>query len=220
MIDPSDPFQRQNGGNKKWPHGWPAWKRRDSAWLFTTLGAVALVVFFAYPSLAQHGWRQRIGILLMLFAVTFALSILIFAIECGARAVEKALAFDGVFAQIVRIAQERDRARGAVRQYASMGTPYEVDRVILHDSKYYVALRKKPGPALPDGTIFVVMDITDGSIMGRFRVTETKKLAYLAIAVGDIDALWAGYIHSKNSVECSPPPNTAAFVFPEQEAAK
>lgn len=182
MSDPSSNVADRVSEYKARARGWPAWKKRDAGWLLTALGALIAAALFLNPSLAGSDWRGRLAAFLLICAATLLLAMVIQALKLATRALDKLRAFDELCLALEQTERERDAARGAVLRYASIWTPYEIDRVMLHKESYYIAVRRKRGRVLPAGTVFAVIDMTDGSIMGRFRTSDVRKLEYHAVA--------------------------------------
>jgi hypothetical protein len=98
--------------------------------------------------------------------------------------------------------QERQNTRGL-----------KIDHSYYYDSVAYIALNRKSGFSCAVGDILTVVDQTNGKHLGDFEITELRSRLYIARAVGEIDALWKGYIVQTGATHSAPPPDSLAIRF-------
>jgi hypothetical protein len=91
----------------------------------------------------------------------------------------------------------------------------EIEKVQYFKKHLGLLLKKRRGLNLEVGNEVRVIDMTDGSVMGVFEISEARRTHYIAKSSGSIDAVWLGYIHGTGDGESYAPPNTAAISFPK-----
>ena len=94
---------------------------------------------------------------------------------------------------------------------------FKIEHAYLYNSVAYIALNKKPGFTADPGDILTVVDQSNGKHLGDFEVTELKPKHYIARALGDIDALWMGYIVQNGASPSAPPPESLAIKFQKND---
>ena len=116
------------------------------------------------------------------------------------------------------LAEQNAVLRDALLRYARDQTEYTIEEVKVDKGDVYLVLAKPAGRPLQEGRHLTVIDRTDGAALGLFAISEAKRNVYYVRQVGNIDAVWNGYLQLQaTGVVIRPPPNAAAFLMPEQE---
>jgi hypothetical protein len=193
---------------------WPRWNWRESSWWLTTAGAAGGFAVLLIPSLTTADLRTRIiAATVAVVALPLILLVIIHLIRTASVAVRRAAAFPELTETVQTTSEQLVRARSAVTALAADRPElprFEIYRVLNHGSTVTIAVTKSRRK-LDVGDILVVVDTTDGVVLGDFQVSEIRSDVYRTTAL-TIDPLWAGSVIQSHQPETLPPPGVVALL--------
>jgi hypothetical protein len=113
--------------------------------------------------------------------------------------------------------EEANAAISNLVQVINHAIKFEVKNVLLYKECLYVELEKNQDGELAHGDKIVIVDTTDGRVMGQFEITEIKAREYRAKSMGSVDSLWLGFVRLKGDGSYPVPPDTIALQIPMEE---
>lgn len=171
---------------------WPA-----AGWWATSASTLLAVALLVFPSITNLPPVTRILIavaLVLLFPLALAV------LPCVSRAaltfVRRGRHFSRHVLEIAllkeRLVQTESALNALVREREGRRM-YEIDHCYAYGHRAFIALRRKPGPALPEGARIMVVDMQNYALMGRFVVRKVNQ-HYECEQEEYMDALWRGHV--------------------------
>ncbi|MCI0488132.1 MAG: hypothetical protein L0229_16210 [Blastocatellia bacterium] len=190
-------------------------------WL-TAVGALIGILLLVVPSLVKQVLWIRLFVAIICSTLPLLIFVFIHSVKVLFVALERLRHYDYLYEAYEKATEEVQRAQEMIlyllRELTS-GRRFEIEKVLYYDQEVYIIVGKKRGKGrkLEVGNNLIVMNLWNGTIMGKFEVSEVRQKDYRARNTGYISPVWLGYIHKSGASESSPPPDTAAIYIETRE---
>lgn len=199
---------------------WPKWTWRGSNWWIGVAGL--LVSFFAvvFPQITQFDLMARVGFVLALTVVITLLILLANHLRKLSGVLYKRVkGYPPLHLAWRETDETLTRAKQVVQQLVDRWEKeylFERMSVQFDREKVFIRIGRNPDMTINAGTCFDVIDLTDGWVLGRFRVTTSSRESHIA-EQEHMDPLWYGDIKQRNQTSFLPPPNSVAVLIKDKE---
>jgi len=192
----------------------PSFKRPDSGWWFTTIGAIVAIALIIAPKSVNFSLAARITLVLVFIFLPAVWASLAFAVSSFTQMVRRSFAYPRVYETVSSITMELEQSKlliNALMLERENHRSLTVAYCFMFRDSACISLNRKRGFRVKTGDRCTVVDQENGQVLGRFVVIEVRPESYIARAEDHVDPIWLGYMRQAGTAHSSAPPNAAAI---------